>query len=83
MTENKRRNTRASTAVSAPQADGFSWSETQTGVSAIEPQDEPGDLAEPNGADAGAATRLDVEGAPIVTYAETPHGRRASTEHRR
>ena len=80
MTDNKRRNRLADLDATAPQVDGFSWSETQTGLS-LSQQDEPRDL-DGSGGGEGAVTMLDYEGTPVVTATETPDSQTSSTRPR-
>ena len=68
MTKHTRRNQRTDVQASEPQADGFSWSESQTGTSSR--------LREPREPDDGGVdhtvTMLDDEGSPLVTATGEP-----------
>ena len=74
MTENTRRKKPTDLEATATQADGFSWSETQTGTSIRqrEPRD-PGDDGIEH-----TVTMLDYEGSPVVTATEVPDHDRAT-----
>ena len=65
MTKNTRRNQHTDQLANSTQADGFSWSESQTGTSIR--QREPDD----DGVD-HTVTMLDYEGTPVVTATGTP-----------
>ena len=66
MTENTRRKKPTDLEATATQADGFSWSESQTGTSIRqrESRDRGDDGVE------HAVTMLDYEGSPVVTATE-------------
>jgi hypothetical protein len=66
MTKNTRRKKPADLQATAAQADGFSWSETQTGTSIRQRESrDPGDDGVEH-----TVTMLDYEGSPVVTATE-------------
>jgi hypothetical protein len=65
MTKNTNRIKPTDLNASAPQADGFSWSESQTGT-AVHQERTEGDEAE------RTVTMLDYTGSPVVTATEAP-----------
>ena len=72
MTKHTRRAKHTDVIANAPQADGFSWSESQTVTSSLQRRP-AGDEAD------HTVTMLDYEGSPVVTATETPkRGTRAT-----
>lgn len=78
MTADTRRKKPTDLDAKAPQADGYSWSESQTGISSHH-EDERGDLDESGGDVSATVTMLDYEGTPVVTVTKTPESQNRAT----